>query len=166
MKNYYDILQVSPSASVEVVDASWKALIRQCHPDLAGDDLAKQKACEARTRELNEAHDVLSDKKKRRSYDASLQFERTRPRAEDWLNTERTTVNPEAYPPAYPGVPHIRFEPKDIIEEFVTAADLPRAIENAFTQACQAVMAKVVKENPIIGTILEHGRNSKRKKSA
>ena len=160
MKNYYDILQVSPKASSEVIDASWKTLMRQCHSDHAGGN-------DERTRELNEAHDVLSDKKKRRSYDASLQFtEQVRrgrnPQPEDF----GVHINPDAYPPAYPSVPHVRFEPKEILEEFVTAADLPHAIENAFSQACQAVMAKVVKENPIIGAILEEGRKRKGRKTA
>jgi curved DNA-binding protein CbpA len=138
VKNYYDILQVSQKASGEVIDASWKALIRQCHPDLKKDG-------EERTRELNEAHDVLSDKKKRRDYDASLQFERVRK-----VQPPTGGVNPGAYPPPYPGLPHIVLEPTEIVQNFVLAG-------------CQAVIAKVVKENPIIGAILEHGRKKGKK---
>lgn len=158
MKNYYDLLQVSPTASTEVIDSAWKALIRQCHPDSAGDNPKKKREYEERSRELNQAHDVLSDKKKRASYDTSLKFEKFR------KAPQTQGINPDAYPSPYPGVPHVRFDPKDIFEEFVTAADLPRAIETAFAQACQAVMTKVVRENPVIGTILEHGRKIRKGK--
>jgi curved DNA-binding protein CbpA len=157
MKNSYDLLQVSHTASTEVIDSAWKALIRQCHPDSAGDNPKRKSEYEERSRELNQAHDVLTDKKKRAGYDASLQFEKFR------KAPQTQGINPDAYPSPYPGVPHVRFDPKDIFEEFVTAADLPRAIETAFNQACQAVMAKVVRENPIIGKILEHGQKMQRK---
>jgi len=164
MKNFYDILQVSPLASSEVIDSAWKALIKQCHPDKANNE---QEAHEfnARTRQLNEAHDVLANPEMRASYDRSLEFDKAQ-RAEFERAHRWQPVDPNAYPAAYPGVPHFRFDPQDILHEFVTGADLPNAIEKAFGQACQAVMAKVVKENPIIGEILEHARKQKRKKSA
>ena len=57
-KNYYDILQVSPSADPEVIQAVYRRLARKHHPDASGDaEMMKL---------LNEAYAVLSDQKRRR----------------------------------------------------------------------------------------------------
>ncbi len=60
-KDYYRILQVHPEASFEVIQAAYRRLARQRHPDSGGSDAAMQ--------ELNEAYEVLSDPVKRREYD-------------------------------------------------------------------------------------------------
>ena len=59
---YYELLQVAPNASHEVIQASYRALIKQAHPDKGGDPKLAQA--------LNEAHSVLSDPQKRAKYDA------------------------------------------------------------------------------------------------
>ena len=33
MKNYYEILEVTPEASEEVIKAAYKALVKRMHPD-------------------------------------------------------------------------------------------------------------------------------------
>jgi curved DNA-binding protein CbpA len=61
---YYAVLKVMPNAPVEVITASYKALMRTAHPDKGGDvNTAKL---------LGEAYAVLSDPVKRRAYDAKL----------------------------------------------------------------------------------------------
>ena len=70
-RTYYEILQVSPDASKEVVAAAYRAQMKSKHPDVGGDT-------EEATR-LNEAYEVLSDPEKRSRYDSSL----TRPRQAD-----------------------------------------------------------------------------------
>jgi sortase (surface protein transpeptidase) len=64
VKDYYKILQVSPTAEPEVIDAAYRRLVRRYHPDVyTGGDATE------RLRELNEAHAVLSDPAKRSLYD-------------------------------------------------------------------------------------------------
>jgi len=60
--NYYDILEVAPDASYEVIRASYKALSKKYHPDNYGDNGEMM-------RKINEAFDILSDSKKRSAYD-------------------------------------------------------------------------------------------------
>ncbi|HLC98136.1 MAG TPA: protein kinase [Candidatus Nanoarchaeia archaeon] len=60
--SYYDLLEVSPRARPEVIEAAYKALIKQYHPDKSDGD-------ERRAKALNEARDVLLDPKERARYD-------------------------------------------------------------------------------------------------
>lgn len=62
MKNYYDILGVSKSASTEEIKSAFRKLAHKYHPDKKGGD-------EAKFKEVSEAYAVLSDKKKRAEYD-------------------------------------------------------------------------------------------------
>lgn len=73
MKNYYDLLEVTPKASNEVIEKAYKVLIKQCHPDLY---IGEEKIyAEERTRQLNEAYHVLSDSFLRSQYDMELKRE-------------------------------------------------------------------------------------------
>lgn len=67
--NYYEILEVSETASAEVIKASYRALVRKFHPDVYVGD--KGYATE-QLKVLNAAYEVLSDPIKRRIYDDYL----------------------------------------------------------------------------------------------
>ncbi len=60
-KKYYDLLEVSPKARTSVIDAAYKALMKEYHPDHGGDGKV--------ARLLNEAKEVLLNDKKREKYD-------------------------------------------------------------------------------------------------
>ena len=60
--NLYDILEVSPRARPEVINAAYKVLIQDYHPDKTDGDTKIASA-------LNEAKEVLLDDKKRAKYD-------------------------------------------------------------------------------------------------
>ena len=73
MKNYYEILEVHPKASSEIIKKVYKIKVKQNHPDLfQGEE--KNKA-EELTKEITEAYDILSDKEKRENYDIELKNE-------------------------------------------------------------------------------------------
>ncbi len=66
-KNFYDLLEVSPAASFEVIKAAYRALMEKYHPDkhpAHGRTWAEEIA-----RQLNQAYAILSSPQKRRDYD-------------------------------------------------------------------------------------------------
>lgn len=67
-KNYYEILEVSPNASTEVIEKAYRTLMQKYHPDHAPEELRVK--YNGRARDLNEAKSVLLNAVKRRSYDA------------------------------------------------------------------------------------------------
>jgi curved DNA-binding protein CbpA len=72
--DYYDVLQVSPRADAEVIEKAYRVLIGKHHPDKGGDTRHAQ--------QLNEAHDVLGDPRKRADYDR------------DWAGHQNRAVTP------------------------------------------------------------------------
>jgi len=69
MKTLYDILEVSPAASTEVLAASHRALARRFHPD------NKPTANPQRFREVQQAWERLKDPDSRAEYDRYLDDE-------------------------------------------------------------------------------------------
>ncbi|MGH9387069.1 MAG: DnaJ C-terminal domain-containing protein [Vicinamibacterales bacterium] len=64
-KDYYSVLGVSKTATAKEIKQAFRKLARKSHPDVNPGD----KAAEARFKEINEAHEVLSDPVKRKKYD-------------------------------------------------------------------------------------------------
>ncbi|HUF54097.1 MAG TPA: J domain-containing protein [Dehalococcoidia bacterium] len=64
-KDYYSTLGIKKTASEKEIKSAFRKLARKYHPDVnPGDDEAERKF-----KEINEAHDVLSDEEKRTKYD-------------------------------------------------------------------------------------------------
>lgn len=68
--NLYELLEVSPRARPEVIEAAYRALIKKYHPDKIGGD-------EHRAKALNAAKGVLLDEEKRAEYDANVRGKKT-----------------------------------------------------------------------------------------
>src|SRR3990172_8042256 len=64
-KDLYEALGVPRAASEKDIKAAYRRLARKFHPDVNPND----KAAEARFKEVNAAHEVLSDADKRKKYD-------------------------------------------------------------------------------------------------
>jgi len=83
MRDYYDVLGVSPDAGADEIKRAYRQLARRYHPDISGDERSSAFL------ELARAYDVLGDPKRRRTYDARMagrsgQTERGR----DWFADE------------------------------------------------------------------------------
>lgn len=69
-KNYYEILGVDKNADEETIKKAYRKLAMKYHPDrYSTASEAEKKQAEEKFKEINEAHDVLSDPQKRSNYD-------------------------------------------------------------------------------------------------
>ena len=68
-KDYYELLEVNKNASADEIKRSFRKLAMKYHPDRnQGDEVAAEKF-----KEVNEAHETLSDQQKRAAYDYELE---------------------------------------------------------------------------------------------
>jgi curved DNA-binding protein len=91
-RDYYKTLGISKTATEKEIKAAYRKLARKHHPDMN----QGKKDSEAKFKEINEAHEVLSDPEKRRRYDTL---------GENWQSfqapqnprsrSQRTTINIE-----------------------------------------------------------------------
>ena len=65
VKDYYQILCVPRTSTEKEILTAYRKLARQYHPDLNPGD----SSAEERFKEVNEAHEVLTDADKRKLYD-------------------------------------------------------------------------------------------------
>lgn len=88
-KDYYTVLGVQPDASDEEIKHAYRTLARTYHPDAHPGD----RQAEARFKDINEAHTILSDPTQRREYDLSRVSQTASPRSSD-RTSQRPPVSP------------------------------------------------------------------------
>jgi DnaJ-class molecular chaperone len=72
MRNYYEVLGVTPGADDGDIKGAFHTLAKTCHPDVnAGDALA-----ERRFKEISQAYETLRDPKTRAAYQLGLAHQR------------------------------------------------------------------------------------------
>lgn len=64
-KDYYQTLGLDRNASADDIKKAYRKMVRKYHPDVS-----KHKDADAKTKEINEAYEVLGDAEKRAAYDA------------------------------------------------------------------------------------------------
>jgi curved DNA-binding protein CbpA len=69
-RDYYQVLGLSKSASADDIKKAYRRLARQVHPDLHSG--SKKSEMEKKFKELNAAHEVLSDPDKRKILHSGL----------------------------------------------------------------------------------------------
>ena len=113
-KDYYDVLGVPRSASAKEIKTAFRKLARKHHPDVNPGDAG----AEARFKEINEAHEVLSDPEKRKKYD---EFGPEWERYEAWEKAGRPGGNPFAAGGAGGPGPQVQYQtvsPEELEELF------------------------------------------------
>lgn len=84
MKNYYDELEVSKTASKEVIGKVYKILAKKYHPDTTKE--VDKQAAEEKFKKISEAYEVLSDDEKRKKYDIELEQSNPTISYQDYIN--------------------------------------------------------------------------------
>ena len=88
MKDLYEILEVSPKASGEVIEKAYKVLAKKYHPDLQTNSQQKV-VCEQKMKQLNEAYEILGDEEKRKQYDEKRRIEEEKRKTQQKQETSR-----------------------------------------------------------------------------
>ena len=117
MRDYYDVLGVSPDAGADEIKRAYRQLARRYHPDISGDDRAVAFLEAAR------AYEVLADPRRRQSYDAG-----------------RTTSRRP------PGAPHGNWFADEVAIDFPSVSDLLDRMRHDFfgVSAVEELSAEIV----------------------
>ena len=99
-QNLYELLQVSPNADQEIIQAAYRRLILRHHPDRSTEPNAAEM-----TQRLNDAYAILSDPARRAEYDRELRGRTSSSSSGTGQTSSRTSQsrpNPAPPPPRAP----------------------------------------------------------------
>ncbi|WP_375561394.1 DnaJ domain-containing protein [Bernardetia sp. OM2101] len=75
MSNYYDLLGISKTATIQEIKSAYKKQALKFHPDRNAGNPEEAQLAEERFKLINEAYQVLSDPFKKSSYDNQLEYD-------------------------------------------------------------------------------------------
>ena len=155
-KDFYEVLGVPRTATQKEIASAFRKLARKHHPDLNAGD----KQAEARFKELSEAHEVLSDTKKRGLYD---EF------GENWASAQAAGVQPGASrgpggfrPEAGQRVEYRTVTPDDMEDLFGEGGGFGDLFGSIFSARGRARQQQVDVEAPITVSLAEIYRGTSR----
>src|SRR5256884_2704809 len=155
-KDYYEVLGVPRTATQKEISSAFRKLARKHHPDLNAGD----KQAEARFKELSEAHEVLSDTKKRGLYD---EF------GENWASAQAAGVQPGASrgpggfrPEAGQRVEYRTVTPDDMEDLFGEGGGFGDLFGSIFSSRGRARQQQIDVEAPITVSLAEIYRGTSR----
>jgi len=90
MEDYYKILEVSNTATVDEIKKSYRKLAKKYHPDANSGDIA----AEAKFKKVSEAYEILSDETKRSDYDRRTGSSQN---TTDFTNAQTKTTSRSSY---------------------------------------------------------------------
>ena len=93
MKNYYEELEVSKTASKEVIEKVYKVLAKKYHPDTTTE--SDKIAAEEKFKAISEAYEILSNDERRKKYDLELEQSNPTISYEEYINVvnQRDTLS-------------------------------------------------------------------------
>jgi curved DNA-binding protein CbpA len=110
MKDYYKVLGVDKNANEKTIKKAYRKLALKWHPDK---NIDNKEAAEEKFKEISEAYQVLSDKKKRRMYDMGG-FDPKRPNGGGHHFASDFNFD-------FPGFDHFHFtDPHDLFKDFAS----------------------------------------------
>ncbi len=124
-KDYYKILGVDRNAEEKEIKKAYRKLARQYHPDVNPGD----KTAEERFKDINEAHEVLSDPEKRQKYDRL---------GSSWQQWQRTGRDPSGFDwsqwfsGAQPGGVRVEYRDLGDLEDLFGGAGFSDFFQNIF----------------------------------
>ncbi len=122
---HYDVLEIIPTASQEVIDAAFRAKAKRLHPDMVAAHMKEW--AEEQFKLLNEAHQVLSDPGARAEYDLYLArscHETSEQRSHPTEQPSAPLRRPTAYGPIYSKVKSLLFSVVVILLAWWIVAEL------------------------------------------
>lgn len=114
MKNYYEILEVNPKASNEIIENAYKLLEKKYQPDkYVGEERIE---AENKLRDINEAYKILTDSFLREQYNAELEKEQA--------SARKSYIKAEVERPKKQRVVRQKIE-KEVIQEEIEEEQMP-----------------------------------------
>ena len=162
-RDFYQVLGLSRTASADEIKKAYRRLARQYHPDLHSG--SKKAEMEKKFKELNEAHEVLSDPSKRKKYDQygaqweqAEAFEKARQQAGDrgqgfrWEQTGSgggTEFNNEAFSDIFENIFSGRGRAGSARGFAVSGEDLEAEVELTLREVLTGVTKRVSLREPV-----------------